>query len=350
MDIDLRTLTPVWTGGAEAGKVDRLHETGIIGSLRWWMEAMVRGVGGEVSDPTGDKRSLLELKKYGDGGPKDAARLREAGLCDVSQVFGATGWRRRFRLDIQDQTAPAESVALTIKAQRSYTDGSGKERIPTWYFQSKPRTGRFRVSIQSLDPSFRPEVMAGLIQFLADWAAIGARPQMGFGVVEPVEGRIQTMPLYDWLAGRTGQKAYPSLPSLENIFLARIIGHGASDQDTFNLKYDLRRLFTGDTDLRHFIMGTVKGDRIASKVKVSRPYSAKTNEVAAKGNLIRVWGWVPQRSGFYKGGWSRESVLQTIHDHIAPDLLVWREMNSTRDTVAKDCGDPLAFARDLLGL
>jgi CRISPR type III-B/RAMP module RAMP protein Cmr1 len=42
MKIRLKTLTPLWTGGVEAGKVDRVHETGIIGSLRWWYEAIVR--------------------------------------------------------------------------------------------------------------------------------------------------------------------------------------------------------------------------------------------------------------------------------------------------------------------
>jgi CRISPR-associated protein Cmr1 len=42
LSITLKTLTPLWTGGAD-GKVDRIHETGIIGSLRWWYEAIVRG-------------------------------------------------------------------------------------------------------------------------------------------------------------------------------------------------------------------------------------------------------------------------------------------------------------------
>ena len=35
--ITLRTLPPLWTGGAD-GMSDRLHATGIIGSLRWWYE------------------------------------------------------------------------------------------------------------------------------------------------------------------------------------------------------------------------------------------------------------------------------------------------------------------------
>ena len=45
MGIRLRTLTPLWTGGVETGKMDRIHETGIIGSLRWWYETLVRGLG-----------------------------------------------------------------------------------------------------------------------------------------------------------------------------------------------------------------------------------------------------------------------------------------------------------------
>ncbi len=34
MEITLKTLTPLWTGGV-GGTCDRLHETGLIGSLRW---------------------------------------------------------------------------------------------------------------------------------------------------------------------------------------------------------------------------------------------------------------------------------------------------------------------------
>jgi len=55
VEIKLKTLTPIWTGGAD-GKCDRLHETGIIGSLRWWYEVLVRGLGGYACDPTSDNR------------------------------------------------------------------------------------------------------------------------------------------------------------------------------------------------------------------------------------------------------------------------------------------------------
>ena len=40
MEFKLRTLTPLWTGGVDQ-KPDRLHETRLMGSLRWWFEVFV---------------------------------------------------------------------------------------------------------------------------------------------------------------------------------------------------------------------------------------------------------------------------------------------------------------------
>lgn len=348
MELEIRTLTPLWTGGVDAGKVDRIHETGIIGSLRWWLEVCVRGLGGQVNDPTQDERSSFDQEKYDRSDAKDErARLRDAGLCDVSQIFGATGWRRRFRLYIQDRMNPDHSVTATIQAQRSYTVGKGNTHTPTWYFpndlKDKPRAGNVTIQIQSLAQNFRPEVIAGLVQFVVDWTAIGARAQMGFGVVELVNGRLDTRPLYDWLTATAGSKRYPELPSLQNIFLARIHKPNATEQDTFNLKYDLRQLFKNDRNLRHFIMGTVQGERMAAKVKISRPYS---------GGMIRVWGWIPEKASVYPGSWNRNSVVDAIYHHLKTNysLQVWREMNSTRDTVTPNTGDAKAFLRSLLGL
>ena len=81
----LTTLTPLWTGGV-SGRCDRLHETGIIGSLRWWYEAVVRGLGGEACDPREHKCDFKvdEFKK--NAGRELYERLRIAGLCDACQV------------------------------------------------------------------------------------------------------------------------------------------------------------------------------------------------------------------------------------------------------------------------
>ncbi len=332
MKLEIRTLTPLWTGGIEAGKVDRIHETGILGSLRWWYEAIVRGLGGEACDPT-TPSCIYEPDKPGNG------------LCDVCRVFGATGWRRRFRLSIQDSTIPDSSVNSRVRANRSYIDSRGRERTPTWYFpdslNSKPRSGAVSIYIQNLAQDFPPEVIGGLLQFIADWAALGARAQMGFGVIELLNERINTRPLYDWLVATAGNCAYPDLPSLQNVFLTRIQLENATDRDTFNLKYDLRQLFAQDKRLRHFTMGTVKGKRIAAKVKMSRPYGD---------GLMRVWGWIPEQAEVYQGSWNRNAVVDAIYQHLSANynLQTWREINSPRDTDIPNNGDAQAFLRGLL--
>jgi CRISPR-associated protein Cmr1 len=366
MEVKIKTLTPLWTGGVETGKCDRIHETGILGSLRWWMEVLVRGVGGNACDPTEQKCSAKN------------------GLCEVCKIFGAEGQKRRFRLEIQETQVTDASVQHPMKANRAYTDSKGKQKTPTWYFQNSPKSGFFAVQLQSLSPNFKPEVIRGLLQFIADWSALGARPQMGFGVIQIEESRIDTQPLYDWLINATGSNTYPELPSLQNIFMAKIQPKASNssfkEEDTFNLKYDLRQLFRTaeetireekkiepksgaevlilkkdkrnnssakgdkDKDLRHFIMGTVEDDRMAAKIKVSRSYSDN--------KLMRVWGWVPTKAEVDKNGWDREKIIDAIYLHLKARYTLhdWREMNSERDTVTPNQTDVQAFLRSLLQL
>jgi len=357
MEIKLKTLTPLWTGGV-GGKVDRIHETGIIGSLRWWYEALVRGLGGQACDPSEHGCSFDEEKHRKSVATDERQRLRDAGLCDVCQVFGATGWRRRFRITVIDHETSVANIRHPIRANRSYVDRSGKKKTPTWYFPdptsnlkptppNTPREGNLSIRIQSLDRKAGPEVFGGLIQFVADWAAIGARAQMGFGVVK-LEGdqRISMHPLLDWLRSLASSSNHPTLPSLQNIFLAQISprnGGGFSEQDVFNLKYDLRRLFANDNHVRHFVMGTVRGERRAAKVKMSRPYG---------NNQMRVWGWIPEQADVWASKWDREKVVSAIHQYLNANYKIetWREINSSRDTVMPNCTDVQVLLQSLLSV
>ncbi len=55
MKFKIKTLTPIWTGNVY-GDSTELRETSILGSLRWWFEAIVRGFGGYACNPTSDKK------------------------------------------------------------------------------------------------------------------------------------------------------------------------------------------------------------------------------------------------------------------------------------------------------
>ncbi len=89
----LKALTPIWTGDV-AQNPTRLIPTGMMGSLRWWYEVLVRGLGGKACDPTVDGVRCPATNKK----PQEPTHH-----CVVCELFGCTGWARKFRLMILDE-------------------------------------------------------------------------------------------------------------------------------------------------------------------------------------------------------------------------------------------------------
>jgi len=95
-----RALTDLWTGSVtleeKNGQIkektgpDRLITTGLLGSIRWWFEVLVRGLGGSACDPTDTK---CEGEKH----------------CVVCELFGCTGWARKFRFQVLDNNGAAQN-------------------------------------------------------------------------------------------------------------------------------------------------------------------------------------------------------------------------------------------------
>ncbi len=103
----LTALTDIWTGDAY-GKGDRLITTGLLGSIRWWFEVVVRGLGGSACDPTGDDR-CPDIRKE----PTQAGHR-----CVACELFGCTGWARKFRFDVLDGDGKPQQDR--IKAGRQF--------------------------------------------------------------------------------------------------------------------------------------------------------------------------------------------------------------------------------------
>lgn len=86
-------LTDIWTGSVTHSKEkdqikesispDRLIPTGLIGSIRWWFEVLVRGLGGNACDPT---QTSCEGRDH----------------CVACELFGCTGWGGKFRFTVFD--------------------------------------------------------------------------------------------------------------------------------------------------------------------------------------------------------------------------------------------------------
>jgi CRISPR type III-B/RAMP module RAMP protein Cmr1 len=100
-----QALTDIWTG--EAGRREgRLIPTGLLGSIRWWFEVLVRGLGGKACDPT-----LPGVRC-----PASSKTPSEPGHhCVVCELFGCTGWARKFRFEVLDETGQPKSSQIKAK-------------------------------------------------------------------------------------------------------------------------------------------------------------------------------------------------------------------------------------------
>ena len=193
MEIKLDTLTPIWTGGVE-GNADRLHATGLIGSLRWWYEVIVRGLGGWACDPSSDEpeqRCGFDTKTYQQAkreGKSDAEVLA-AGLktvCPVCYLFGATGWTRQFQLQVQ--LPFSQSKYLHFRTTTSINK-NWLNRVFGGTTQSidhlKVTYGGLVLSLhfRTHETSYMQSQLALILKFVAEYGSLGAKPQHGFGII-----------------------------------------------------------------------------------------------------------------------------------------------------------------------
>lgn len=329
LTVQLQTLTPLWTGGVD-GTSDRLHATGIIGSLRWWYEAIVRGLGGTACDPTEHPCSFDTEKYKNAAGLPQRERLLAAGLCDACQLFGATGWRRRFRLAIEDQTA--EDGPNGTKQPTSNRFNKGGNQRPSWYFKGG-RTGQ--MVLQIIPTAAYPDLILipGTLSLIARWGGLAAKSQLGYGWVEIVTSpRLDTDEFVHRVPAGAGAKpgVNHGLPSLDKMFFTKLQVSEAGVAATLNVKYDLRaafrKAFGGNQTLRHWVCGSVRGNqRQASKISVTQTVNG----------VLRVWGWIPE--GIPVSNVTRDQVVDEVYGTLRScgRLDCWREFNSARDTVSR---------------
>lgn len=188
--INIKTLTPLWTGGVERNS-DRPRETGLLGSLRWWYEGIIRGMGGHACDPVEDDCEYDTRKKA----------PPEKQLCPACLLFGCTGWRRRFRLALdglypQDLFFVSSSGVYQAAGNWLWRMFGGDELGGTKQGRGAALTFTFGVqalwgeqaTLQIVPLDADAQGILARVSFLLDtatrWGALGAKPQHGFGQIE----------------------------------------------------------------------------------------------------------------------------------------------------------------------
>jgi len=332
---EFETLTPLWTGDARGRSDARIIESSILGGMRWWAECLARGVGCGVIGKPSD--SIYD------------AEIGERSLDPVSFIFGATSWRRGFRLEV-DETAMASSPNNPPENIEVHTgtpnDPKGKG-MSRWYLKSPSRKGAF-VLVVVPSPRCDVEFLEGLLSFIARNAGFGAKTQLGFGIVrQRSQGPLSSDGLVRWLAGlpRSEGPDVP-LPSLDNLFFAEIRVPGPGFEHTFKLKAELRARFQDNQNIRHFLFGKViKDKREGGKINISLPFGNPPR--------IRLWGWVPDQFTPLDSSdpisFKREVGVTRIYNILRTHdpQLTWRAINDPRDTV-RPTSDPLDFVRSMV--
>lgn len=96
--VNLKNVVPIWTGDVDRSS-EQAREISLMGSIRWWTEALIRGLGGYACDPTGDDRCIFDEVAYArTGNPEDGLR----DVCAACRLFGCTGWSSKLRLVVTD--------------------------------------------------------------------------------------------------------------------------------------------------------------------------------------------------------------------------------------------------------
>lgn len=342
VSIEIKTLTPIWTGGVNR-ECDILHETGIIGSMRWWYEAIVRGLGGYACDPS-----------------KHQCPDKDGNVCDACLIFGATGWRRRFDLKIiHDNTEPAWKGEEMIKVRPP-------ARSHGW-FLSAGRIGSFTLKIHGDSDVIAR--LASLLLFLEEWGAIGAKPQLGYGFFkinnrDEIRGiRENATDLSKIIYTKMDSSGLPDLrqftffryrfkPSRDDWWtqvggLQRLLGEPKAASKLSRLaqmgiipvspvlKNQWRYVeWSAPSSAKRWIFGTSDQEKIRSKISISWAYREKDMWI------VRGWAWLPEEEQIKSGTIQHRQEIDVV-ENIFKNELVWKKAlnldNNSRTDLYVDC-------------
>lgn len=235
--IRARAITGLWTGDMNRQNC-RLRETGMLGSMRWWYESLVRGLRGYACGAiNGGCDFDLQRKSKGEAVP------RNEQICAACEMFGCNGWSRKFRLRLLDSEGHLLEKPIN----------SGQEFILEfrWLRESLPEEIYLLVSsmkIASCYGSFCAK--NGLVPQRSSGMLIDT------GLVELIEVpdiQCTVQEAVKFVAGHCGKKNNsPDYPDLRWFFFGKGIYLDRAGLDTF-----IDRLRSSDGDTAQFMQGSV---------------------------------------------------------------------------------------------
>ncbi|MGQ4875969.1 MAG: type III-B CRISPR module RAMP protein Cmr1 [Candidatus Helarchaeota archaeon] len=405
------TKTPLWTGDIDQN-CSTIQPMGLIGSVRWWNEAVLRSLDYFVCDPTNNNKNSCSFKCP----TTPTERNKTNYFCISCILFGTQNWRRIFQLKLQVDDICEDNTLINIKP---------KSRTRGWYIK-KGFNGRFNIKLIQLHNFFKNEFIYVPLLIASKWGSIGAKTQLGYGVfqfekypkinvsnyIESLKELCKTFENLNKNYKIRKNVNESSLPNLKNFFFSKIqFDAKNSDWWTYingiyqlyneknksaprnerdkrfldSLNYykiypsspaiknwlrfgesndgnDVLLSFIKDINERNkikdFLFGTIRGEKKSSKINVSWIYPINENKFE-----FRIWGWIPQCKITKK--FDRDKFLDNLQEKLKKKdflnylmikkgyltnlrLVVWREFNSNRDMVTKKISNIEEYLQSLI--
>ncbi len=284
LQFQCRAVTDIWTAGG-GGTNDRLRMTGLLGGIRWWCEAIVRGLGVRACDPVSNRctgtQGCMICKLFGRADPPQAAKFAVRAWTSPDRRTPFTGpltAGTNFVLEFycyRDLT-PAEEYLL-VKAMdiiSRYGSVGGKTTL-------KPARAALHPPLRHAD--------RGLLRLTSingqppnRWRARGAQfalDMQAAAITDRVTGSLPTLANFWFLPGRAFY-IHPTVPG-GNDSINNLLGL----DDTLAARQDLTPKTWGDgrDPLRAHLRG------IPENSAFGNPASKKVFSFAAP---ARTWGYV----------------------------------------------------------
>ena len=198
----------------------------------------MRGLGGSACDPSEHTCELSgeRLKRY------EAARragktwweaLDEVSICDACKVFGTTGWKRRFRLEVIPKEGEIDLTEGMFPSGRVHPRGSSEYRVGGWMLRGG-YFGTLMLQFHGDEEILCCEILPTL-RFIEQWGALGPKTSLGYGVIKIEDVKLNggSIETYDCCANsRVGRwwlntqlnatSPYNGIcPALTNMFFAK---------------------------------------------------------------------------------------------------------------------------------
>jgi CRISPR-associated protein Cmr1 len=350
--------------------------------MRWWYEAIVRGMGGYACDPTSGKsckfnaeaynkeyRRLLEANESKELASKHALEVGLKEVCPACRLFGCTGWKRRFKLETFVDANQIESFNLaTLDKKKSFNN---------WWLSSifeksiksdhsNMTFGKFNLVITEFTNSTSLIISSqihSLLSIMSTIGAIGAKNQYGYGIFDfknkkNIIDSLKEIKLFlddfDKIPEASGTNFYSldqfwcyefSLAEDNKTVLrfkkANPVGKNSKSSQYIPVSFDIRYKLPGtELGLRNNflkkygkqktrqIFGTIKKDeKTSSHIFVSHIFKKNNNP----GYFLKIWGFTDEDIGNFIESTTKDMFSLSSHEVIRKDIELKAFLDGVKD-------------------